>query len=55
MDRLWECGKQKVCANRQYRSIDDQAARFITYLLSLSSNEALHKAGVFSKNFWLLR
>ncbi len=55
MDRLWECAKQKVCANRQYRSIDDQAERFIAYLLALSPNEALRKAGILSKNFWLFR
>jgi transposase len=55
MDRLWNCGKQKVCANRQYKSIDDQAKRFIDYLLGLSAHEALRKAGILSGNFWLFR
>jgi len=55
MDRLWKCAKQKVCANRQYRSIDDQEDRFIDYLETLSEHEALRKAGLLSKTFWLFR
>jgi transposase len=55
VDRLWKCAKQKVCANRQYRSIDDQEDRFIDYLQALSGHEALRKAGLLSKNFWLFR
>jgi hypothetical protein len=55
MDRLWEAGKDKVCANRQHASIDYQAGLFIDYLLSLSPHQALRRAGILSKKFWLLR
>jgi transposase len=55
MDRLWKWGKDKVCANKQYLSIDYQADRFIEYLLGLSPQEALRKAGILSGRFWLFR
>lgn len=55
MDRLWKWGKEKICANKQYHSIYYQAERFIEYLLSLSPQEALRKAGILSGNFWLFR
>jgi hypothetical protein len=53
MDHLWGDGKDKISANRQYATIDDQVDRFIGYLANLSAWEALHKAGVLSKKFWL--
>jgi hypothetical protein len=46
-------GKEIVCANRQYSSIEDQVTRFTLYLQSLTPAEALWKAGVYSHNFWL--
>jgi len=55
MDRLWRWGKEKICANKQYLSIDYQADRFIEYLLGLSPQEALRKAGTLSGRFWLFR
>jgi len=55
MDRLWERGKDRVCANKQHLSIDAQAERFVNYLLSLSSEQALRSAGILSKRFWLFR
>jgi transposase len=55
MDRLWEAGKERICANRQHASIDNQAQFFITYLLSLSPQESLRRAGILSKKFWLFR
>jgi transposase len=55
MDRLWKWGKDKICANKQYLSIDEQAKRFIEYLSGLSPQEALTKAGILSGNFWLFR
>jgi hypothetical protein len=55
MDRLWKWGKDKICANKQYLSIDYQADRFIEYLLALSPQEALRKAGILSGKFWLFR
>ncbi len=53
MDHLWGDGKDEISANRQYTTIDDQVERFIQYLSNLSAWEALHKAGVLSKKFWL--
>jgi DDE superfamily endonuclease len=55
MDRLWEAGKDRICANKQHMSIDYQAQFFIDYLLGLSAQEALRKAGILSKRFWLFR
>jgi len=55
MDRLWEAGKDRICANKQHASIDRQAQLFMDYLLALSSQEALRKAGILSKRFWLFR
>jgi DDE superfamily endonuclease len=53
MDHLWRHGKEVICANRQYDSIEDQVERFETYLYSLMPAEALRKAGVLSPDFWL--
>jgi DDE superfamily endonuclease len=53
MDHLWGNGKDEISANRQYATIDDQVDRFIQYLSNLSAWEALHKAGVLSKRFWM--
>jgi len=55
LDRLWRWGKEKTCANKQHASIDYQAEFFIEYLLGLSSQEALLKAGILSGKFWLFR
>jgi transposase len=55
MDRLWRWGKERICANRQHPDIDSQAALFVEYLLSLSPQEALRKAGLLSDRFWLFR
>jgi DDE superfamily endonuclease len=53
MDHLWGDGKDEISANRQYAIIEDQVDGFIGYLSNLSAWEALQKAGVFSKRFWL--
>ena len=55
MDRLWRWGKDKICANKQYLSIEYQAERFIECLLGLSPEEALRTAGLRSGKFWLFR
>jgi len=55
MDRLWRWGKERICANRQHSDIDSQAQMFVEYLLSLSPQEALRKAGMLSGRFWLCR
>jgi len=53
MDHLWRHGKAEICADRQYSSIDELVQRFIHYLMSLSAEEALRKAGILSGDFWL--
>lgn len=55
LDRLWHWGKEKICANRQHDCIDSQADFFIRYLSGLSPQEAIRKAGLHSKKFWLFR
>jgi transposase len=53
MDHLWRHGKEVMSANHQYASIDSQVEQFIDYLSGPSAYEALKKAGIFSKDFWL--
>ena len=53
MDTLWGQAKDLLNANRQYATIDAQAARFVAYLQNLPDQEALRMAGVLSGNFWL--
>jgi hypothetical protein len=53
MDTLWGQGKDVVSADKQYATLDEQVDRFIRNLESLSTWEALHTAGVYSKDFWL--
>jgi transposase len=54
MDHLWKEAKKDVAANRQYATIEDQAAAAEHWLLWLTPTEARRKAGMMSKNFWLL-
>jgi len=53
MDHLWRHGKEVMSANHQYASIDSQVEQLIDYLSGLSPYEALTKAGIYSKDFWL--
>jgi transposase len=53
MDQLWKELKGTISANYQYASIDEHAEYAEHWLLALTNNEALRKAGVLSKNFWL--
>lgn len=53
MDHLWRELKRVVAANRQADSIDELADEAEQWVLGLSPEEALRKAGVLSKNFWL--
>jgi DDE superfamily endonuclease len=55
MDTLWGQGKDVISVNKQYATIDEQVARFLRHLGSLSNQEALHTSGVLSKSFWLKR
>jgi len=53
MDHLWKELKKNISANFQYRSIEQHADFAQRWIFSLSKTEALHKAGVLSKKFWL--
>ena len=53
MDQLWRELKRVVAANRQADSIDELAGEAERWVLGLARAEALRKAGVLSKNFWL--
>lgn len=53
MEPLWGEGKDVISANKQYGDIQEQGDRFLRHLRGLSNQEALHKSGVLSKNFWL--
>lgn len=52
-DHLWKELKRLIAANRQFRTMDDEAAYAEWWLLGLTSTEALRKAGVLSEDFWL--
>jgi hypothetical protein len=53
MDHLWRHGKEVICANWQYPTIDDQVEAFFLFLYEMAPREALRKAGVLSGNFWM--
>jgi transposase len=53
MDHLWRSVKGRALANRATRSIDTSADVACRYLLEMSRQERLRKAGVLSGNFWL--
>jgi transposase len=55
VEHLWRDAKGVVCANYQDASLDLQVGSFVDYLQNLSATQRLHKAGVFSKDFWLRR
>jgi hypothetical protein len=50
---LWRGLKGHMSANRQFKDIDEHADYAGKWLLNLSNREALRKAGVLSKSFWL--
>jgi DDE superfamily endonuclease len=53
MDQLWRERKGHISANDQYPTIEEQAAAAEQWIRSLTPTEALRKAGIRSKNFWL--
>ena len=52
-DHLWKELKRLIAANRQFRTIDNEATYAERWLLGLTAMEALRKAGVLSDDFWL--
>lgn len=55
MDQLFRRGKQEVSANRQYPDIEAHAQSFMNWVVGLTPEQALTKAGILSANFWLRR
>ena len=53
MDHLFRQVKAHVSANHQYKSSERHVEYAEQYLLHLTGKEALTKAGILSKNFWL--
>jgi len=53
MDQLWRELKGHISANYQYPTIEEHAAAAEQWIRSLTPTEALRKAGIRSKNFWL--
>lgn len=53
MDHLFKALKAHICANHQYKNIDQHAAYAQDYILKLSNKQARTTAGILSKNFWL--
>jgi hypothetical protein len=52
-DHLWKELKRLIAANRQFRTVDNEADYAERWLLGLSPTEARRKAGILSDNFWL--
>ena len=53
MDQLWKELKGDLAANRQFRNIAETVDYAEQWVLKLTDNQALQKAGVFSKSYWL--
>lgn len=53
MDHLWREVKDDISSNYQYSNVDEHAQYAEDYLLKLSNRQALCRAGILSKNFWL--
>ena len=53
VDHLWGCLKNRLAANRQFPSVDDQARHALTWLHRLSPTQTLRKAGLLSPRCWL--
>lgn len=53
MDHLFKEVKAHISANHQYKTIETHALYAEKYLMELTNKEALKKAGILSKNFWL--
>jgi len=53
MDHLWKEAKRVRSANRQYADIEEHAQQVEDWILGLTPRQALRKAGILSKNFWL--
>jgi len=53
MDHLWKQVKSDVSANYQFVTIDEHAVTAESYIKGLTNLQALIRAGILSKLFWL--
>jgi transposase len=53
VDHLWRELKRLVAANRQFRTIDEEAGYAERWFLGLTARQALRKAGILADGFWL--
>jgi transposase len=53
MDHFWKEVKADISANYQYVNIEKHALLAEEYALNLTKKQALKRAGILSKNFWL--
>lgn len=54
VDHLWKKARKTISANRPFASIDDHAEAVEDWITGLTRRQTLRKAGILSKNFWLL-
>jgi hypothetical protein len=53
MDQLWRPVKGQISANWQWTTVAEHADHAEQWVLGLGDRQALRKAGILSKNFWL--
>ena len=53
MDQLFKDLKRLIAANRQFRTIDEEAEYAEHWIMTLTARQALRKASVLSDDFWL--
>jgi hypothetical protein len=53
VDHLWRELKRLIAANRQFRTIDAEASFAGHWFLGLTARQALRKAGILARDFWL--
>lgn len=53
MDQLWKELKGDLAASRQFRNIAEAVDYAEQWVLNLADTQALQKAGVFLKRYWL--
>jgi len=53
MDHLWRHAKRDISSLHQYHDIEEHVTFFVTYVEQLSAADALRKAAMRSKGFWL--
>jgi transposase len=53
VDHLWRPVKNKIAANRQYHTVDQEAGFVERYIQHLTPVKTLRLAGILAQNFWL--